>query len=313
MRLTWSPDGRCLLVCDRGALRIIGLDGAVIKEIDPRTIVLGTAPREGEPGRRALATFLDARWLRDGRIAALDCFGLPIQFTMHGAPYGEPTSPANPWLVDCGAIGEGDHVAVIRDNVRVSGRDQKQRWELLRTSGIGKRVQIRHVELSHDGTKLALGTTQDGLERDRDDVVESPRFAWWVLDITKRHGEANATVLGHGLGQTTSFAFDRGDRLLIAARTWAGAVRLDGARSKVSGAPARCIALDDRGVRAVYGDDTSELRIEYLSPNRKGAIEVLDDQRIDVGLVPVALALAAEGTQIACLDADGHVEIAPVP
>ncbi len=287
----------------------------MLKELEPRTVVLGSAPREGEPGRRALATFLDGRWLRDGRIAALDNFGLPIKFTMNGEPYGEPKLPPNPWRMDAGVISEGtgDYVSLSDHRVTVYGSDQHYRWDLTQ-AGIGTPTTHR-VELSHDGNKLALGVTQHGIDPEDE---HQPRFGWWVLDVTKRPnhlGSWNATILAHGLGEATGFAFDRGERMLIATSKGAGVVRLDGEQVAVTGDVASCVALDDRGVRAVFGFAHCELRIDYLSPKRKGLalVEVVDSQRIDAGVVPVALALDPEGTRIACVAADGRVEIVPVP
>ena len=150
-----------------------------------------------------------------------------------------------------------------------------------------------------------------------------------ALDLRTR--SRVAPILGRGWGEASVLVFDRlARRLLIGSSTETKVVRLgsdfaphhfvnrsaDQLAALVHHEPPRCAALDDRGLRAVYGfASRSELRVDYLSPKRTGAldVEVLDQQQIAASFAPVALALDTEGTRIACLADDGRVEIVPVP
>jgi hypothetical protein len=172
---------------------------------------------------------------------------------------------------------------------------------------------VRLAELSHDGRKLVVAgewTVQRGVPFKR---------GWIALDVSiapKPTGPWQAAMLARGDGEVTALAFDQTNRLVVATTASAGVVRLDGeAVELATGDGPRCAALDNRGMRAVYGFHHSRIRIDYLDKKRQGPplVEVVDQQTIDAGLAPIALALDLDGSRIACLGEDGRVEIVPVP
>jgi hypothetical protein len=75
------------------------------------------------------------------------------------------------------------------------------------------------------------------------------------------------------------------------------------------------VALDRRGIVAAYVYPPNRLRVDYLAQGVKGPanVEIVDTLWIQSDLAPVAIALDADARRIACLGADGAVEIVPVP
>lgn len=305
-----------MLVCHDGDLRIVE-GNRIIRTLTARTVTLGAAPRKGVARSDVAATFLDGRWLRDGRIAALDIFGTPLQFTMHGEPYGDPEMPPNPWHVELAVMSEGGVVYGELESERftIHGLHERRRWELhqhTRWHGLGNAI-VLIAELAHDGRRLAIGYEW------RVRQGEPWKRGWIALDVSiapKPSGRWQAAMLARGDGDVTALAFDQTNRLLVATNSGAGVVRLDGEAVELeAGDGPRCAAFDARGMRAVYGYRHPTLRIDYLDRKRSGPprVDVAEQHRIDAGFAPIALALDLEGTRIACLAEDGRVEIVPVP
>ncbi len=340
-RIAWSPDGNRVLVCDQRSLRIAKLDGPTIRELEPRTIELGEAPRDGvAPHSELTATFSDARWLRDGRIVAVDICGLAVQFTMQGAPYADPKLPPNPWRVDFAVLAEGGDAAVTYDGhaliVYGTTVDHIHRWRLNTEREFRLPFDRLTAAMSYGGDLIVITYWTQAIS-----AQQPSGFGWCLLDISsetiKRSRWRKASLLDrdwlHGGTSAPRFAFDRRDRrMAIASQTrfGSGAIRIGGPledfghprltaevepRSQEH-AGARLVALDDHGLRSAYAFTTDrELRIDYLAPHATGprSIAILDSQRIDPGFEVVAFAFDEAGHRLACLGADGAIEIVPVP
>lgn len=331
-RIEWSPDGARVLVCRRGALEIRTPGGALVRELPPRTVQLGAAPHGGVAFSMVPAEYLDARWLPDGRIIAVDIFGMPVGFTMQGARYGEPVAPANPWRVPHAQLAAGGGAYVMLDRhqpaVHATSPAHPRLWFLLyerRWYGLPHGAAILAAALSPDASLLALAYGTD-LEH-----------GWIVVDLTPQKdpdrlsGTWRAPVLDRasfGVGRETLpasvFGFERTRRRLavVAPGPGPGTLRLGapGPTPSAHTSGATTVALDERGIRAAYayppGIGEATLRVDYLSPATKGprVIEILDTQWIEPGIGDLAaLAFDPPGHHIACLGADGRVEVVPVP
>ncbi len=333
-RIEWGPDGAHVLVCRQGAIRILRPGGAVVRELAPRQVRLGSAPcGDDAPGSIVPAGYLDARWLSDGRIVAVDVFGLPVQFTMQGVQYGEPVAPANPWRRSHAVIAANGTAFVMLEGgqlaVHSTAPNHPQLWALLqerRCYGLTRHTAVTSAALAADGHLLAIGYQ-----------AESWR-GWLIVDLTlqarpeRLGGTWRAPVVDREAFELEpapaplAFAFERTRRRLAVATPdpapGSGVIRIEApgpaAREHLGGAS--CVALEERGIRAAYaypaGLGEARLRIDYLAPAAKGprAVEILDTQWIEPGLGELcALAFEPAGHRIACLGADGGVEIAPVP
>jgi hypothetical protein len=334
-RIEWGPDGARVLVCRQGALRIQRLDGALVSELAPRRVCLGTAPGQGEPGSMVDAGYLEACWLSDGRIVAIDVFGMPVQFSMHGVPYGEPVPPPNPWRHHYAHVAANGKTYLQIDDWRPAicstAPDHPRLWALGAHGNpceVPSQASIWSAALAADGRRLAMGyqgATQSG---------------WVVIELSppehpERSGIWRAEVIDRGViflddgpeRRPLAFAFDRSGRrlaLLLPDRhaPGIGVLRLGTpgpeARELLGGAT--CVALDERGVRAVYaypeGAGEARLRVDYLAPATKGPRVVERHDTVwlepDVGEL-CALAFEPGGHRIACLGEDGRVAVVPVP
>jgi len=309
-RIEWAPDGARVLVCRQGAIRIQRLDGAIVSELAPRRVRLGTAPRRGEPGSMVDAGYLDARWLSDGRIVAVDELGMPVQFTMHGVQYGDPVPSPNPChqlYADVAVSGKA-YVTIDewRPVVCSTAPDHPRLWSYWSQSnrcGLPSQASIRSAALAADGRRLALG--YQGAEESGWVVIElSPpeqpeRSGTWREEVIDR----GAIALEDGPEwRPLAFAFDRAGRrlaILLPERqvSGIGVIRLGApgaeprepremremretrepremreTRAMLGGATS--VALDERGVRAAYaypaGASEARLRVDYLAPATKG-------------------------------------------
>jgi hypothetical protein len=326
-RIEWSPDCTRVLACQRGELGIHTLDGS-------RTAL----------GDRAI---LDARWGSDDAIIAVDARGWPEHYDRRGIPSGRFREASNRsiGLYDSAAIAAGGsaYVALSQHHVFVgSTADREQLWWLDPNEHAVHYSQNRIAgALSTDASVLALGfeiRDYSELLRRPDAPTRCQRGLLVLALAATRHGPSRwvrATELDRrysdivGDGGPLRFAFDKGRysrrRLAIAppaGEAGAGVIRVDKREAYVPGRPggATAVALDDRGILAAWAYRTGvaerRLQIDYLAPEPKGApvVEIQDTLWIDPDLDDlVAIAFDSSGRRIACLGADGNVEIVPVP
>jgi len=313
-RVEWAPDGTRLLVCIGGTIAIHAEGGALQRVAAP-------------------AGFLDARWRSDGTIVGLDSYGVLRSFTMHGALYtAEPPPPPRDaqTTFSAGALSGDGATCVVIDDINVHVRSGQRRWRFSEHDyGINSEPGRYSAALSADGKLLALGyQTRAATARWS---IQSGR-GWLVLDMvpprrpaSSYYYEPPAQVVDRGWYEVAvsdgalRFAFDgKARRLAIAAperELGFGVVRVgvgEAKRAHAGGAVA--VAVDERGILAGYAV-AGRVRVDYLAPQLKGpaVVELLDTLWIDPDRAPVALALDRAGRRIACLAADGAVEIVPVP
>jgi hypothetical protein len=337
-RIEWGPDGAHVLVCQGGAIRIRRPGGAVVRELAQRQVRLGTAPRgDDAPGALVPAGYLDARWLGDGRIIAIDVFGVPVQFTMQGALYGEPVLSPNPWRCDHAVLAAGGSAFAMLERGEVEVCSTAPRaprlWALhheRRVYGLTRHMDITSVALAADGRLLAMGyqtaTSRGWLVFDLTPQERPERLMdTWRAPIASREEIELEPALAP-VPAPLAFAFDRTRRRLAVVMPerapGIGVIRLGapGPALRKHQGGARCVALDAHGVRAAYaypaGTGEARLRVDYLAPAAKGprTVELLETLWIDPGVGELhALAFDPEGHRIACLGEDGALEIAPVP
>jgi hypothetical protein len=175
-----------VLICDRGVLRIATLDGTTVRELAPREIRLGSAPRDQvEPTSLARATFVDGRWLRDGRIMAIDLFGLPVQFTMQGAPYSDPVPPPNPWRIDHASLADHGDAYVLFDGhallVHATDPTSTYRWRLINEK------EWYRLPLGPKSTAVMAGNSVAITYWTMAVSAAQPSgYGWCVLDVTTK-------------------------------------------------------------------------------------------------------------------------------
>lgn len=316
-RIDWSFDGRRLLACQRGAIRVLDDLGAPLRELEA-------------------GVYLDARWLAGGGVVAMHGDGVPRHFTMHGEPYARVEAGSQRSYYEEVAISaRGTECAVLmRGDVHVyeMGGEQRTLWHSGRAWELAPSGRIDGAALSADGELIALS-----FRPRRSEVRGAEAGAtrgWVVLDMERlRSGDRpwspppesvvdrSRYAVAREAGPLR-FAFDRaGRRLAIAAPEAAedgGVIRLrrGGEYPRRGGGGARCVALDDRGRLAAYGFEDGRVRVAYLDPQGKGgaAVDVLDQMWLEAGAAAVeAVAFDRESQRIACLGADGAVRVLPVP
>lgn len=303
-RVEWAPDGARLLTCARGELVLHALHGA----------------------RRRIGdafVWYDARWRSDGTIAALDEHGILRSSTMHGEPYADamPSNLRPSFTAGAIAPGGGAFVLLGPGTMRVVVGPRAVHVG----EGIGGKRG--HAILSADGTRLAVGYATE--PRGQAD----PGRGWAVLDLRPQRRPASSyyyepppPIVDRAWYAVPlrdlpmRLAFDaKARRLAIATpepEPTYGVIRVGGeAPQRTHDGGAVAVALDGRGVVAAYAYPPNRLRVDYLPPQVKGPanVEIVDTLWIESDLAPVALALDAEARRIACLGADGAVEIVPVP
>lgn len=321
-RIQWAASGDRLLTCLAGVPRMHGVDGALERELG--------------------ADYLDARWLDGGGVIAVDRYGHAERFTMHGAPYGREPHDST-WRYARAAIdARGLRVALVSDHddvvVATTERERRIAWRFDRWDfGLQPESGRTTVCLSEDGAMLALGYETRAWESGADRVASGRGFLVIALDTApdpeRSHRErARASVVDRYWYECvrddafTRFAFDAGPRKRLAIATperepGFGTIRLDAGelypRAHLGGA--RAVALDGRGLLAAFAYPTGvgerRLRVDYLAPRAKGPVivELADTLWLDPDCEPVALAFDPDGRRIACLAADGGVEVVPVP
>jgi hypothetical protein len=262
--IAWSPDGRRLLALHAGSLEIRALDGARVRAISPSVA--------------ANATFADARWLEDGRIATVDSFGIPGMFSLRGEPYGDIPGPGRYAFAPTFLALAGGGGAFVRFDHRIgvytTSVERATIWELYdEKNRYAIRARPTRAALSHDARLIAFCLGDD----------------WIVLDITpdpeaRYPGTRPATAIGRVT--TPHLAFARSGKYVALAHD---------------------AILDGAGIRAasIAGDALDRLRVDYLDSGEAIVLE------------PGAGALAAlafgPGDRIACLTAENRIEIMPIP
>ncbi len=340
-RISWSPDGTRLLACQNGAVRVISPDdGTTIRELTHVRIVAD----DDRPDTPVVNALLDARWLVDGRVLAIDDSGRSHRYTLQFEHHGpDPLRYATYDSVVLAVRGNAFSGIVSRRNevhVRSTSTAGETVWIFAQRRG-SPRPPIHDglcAALSDDATILVVGYATRGSAR-------GPAGRGWVAyDLTELHRSAEPSYLrpepplidrdwypvetGAGVLQ---LAFARlGRRFAMAGPEAAGeygAIRLrsgttfaDPVRGESRTIPggACAIAIDDRGVLVARaypaGAAEHRLRIDYLATHAKGAVvDVVDTLWLDPDCTAiVALAFDADSRRVACLDASGRVEVLPV-
>ena len=300
-KLEWSRDGRGIVSCIAGMVRLHDATGGVVREL-------------------AGARVLDVRWREDGRILALDNRG-----TLTWRAAGVLVDQHNITFLDrrphtASIAGDGRRFVAVSDReVFVASIGGERVWTLdAQQHDIAIDFQTSAI-LAGDGARVAIGYGR----RERGRWSRDDGRGWVVIELATQEALDRAwTTVARAPGYL-QLAFDRhGKRLLHAAPEageQVGVIRLGRGEPFLPTclAGSRAAALDDNGVIAAYGyAGGAPLRVDYLSPERRGPaqIEVLDTLRLDPGLPDLlALAFSADSHGLACLAADGSIEVVPVP
>ena len=270
-RVEWSPDGQRYLILRAGELEIRKLDGEHVRTLAARPVTMPNGTVEA-------ATYLDARWLADGRIAAVDRFGIPMMFSMRGEAYGTPNDQRYVWDRSAARIAAAGTAYVLFDrDITVHStaptNESLWRWHYAKR-WYDVSEPISGTEIAPDGLRLALAHAA----------------GWLVLDLSpptspshleRVSGTWRAIILGRG--DTGHVAFAKSGRWVVTAT------------------PA---IVDAHGVRTATIED-DRVRVDYLDASGSLVIEP------GIGAL-VAIAFGP-GDRIACLAHDGAVEIVPIP
>jgi len=304
-RIEWSYDGAQLLTCAGGTLRRHGLDGSP-------TIVDGPH-------------LLDARWRGDGSIVAVDEMNVTKRY--RGTEVID--MPREYQLVLTSArIADSDHYLGMNDGQTfVATFDGNQRWKLdAYKHNVGSMEDRTSAAISTDGKLVAIGY----------ETRAYANYSWsrkegrgWLVIHTKKN-----QVIDRSWGATkrapsaTHLAFDAAGRRLALATPepgpCTGVIRVgrDEKYPRDHAGGARAVAIDDRGILAAYAYPRSieaaprRLRVDYLEPGAKGGSQIglVDTLWIEPDLEDiVALAFDRASRRIACLDANGRIDVVPVP
>lgn len=261
---------------------------------------------------------LDARWLDDGRILALDNRGTQT-WNRGGVLVDQrnisPRVGARPQTSAACLAGDGSRfVALTEREIFVAAIDGERVWRF-NPSHVGRQDAVAtRANLGNTGKLVAIGYDTGRIGR------VNPR-SWVVIDVDSQQIVDRIDLARTDDGAPTMFEFDRADKR---GAHPGGVVRLgrgDNDRLLRSNG-ARAIALDDRGVIAVYGFSVApsgapgRLRIDYLAPDAKGPpeIDVVDTLWLDPDVATIAaIAFSADSHGLACLGGDGSVDVVPVP
>ena len=303
-RVEWAPDGARLLSCARGELALHAPDG--------------TRRRIGDA-----FVWYDARWRSDGTIAALDDHSIVRSYTLHGEPYvDEVPSNLRP-SHGAGALSPGGVglVMVGQNGLAVTVGPRTV------TAGGDLNGKLGDAVLSVDGARVAVGYATEAWGQG------DPGRGWAVFDLRPQRRPASSyyrepppPIIDRNWyavplrDAPMRLAFDaKARRLAIATpepEAMYGVIRLGvEAPQRTHDGGAVAVALDGRGIVAAYVYPPNRLRVDYLAQGVKGPanVEIVDTLWIESDLAPVAIALDADARRIACLGADGAVEIVPVP
>jgi hypothetical protein len=305
-RIEWAPDDSALVSCIGGAVRIH----------DPR------APTRA---REVAERVLDARYLDDGRILAIDDRGWQ-RWTATGELVGQRHA-SDPRRASTAALAAGGtrYVATRQQGGRaasveifIKSVDGERLWTLNAAAHdllISDRV---NAQLSGDGAVVAIGY--------RMQHAPPRRLEFVVIDVE------NDVVLDRGSARMAEPSADlsidldaTGDRLALSGsdeslgviRTGRGDSYL---RHDASGTLA--LALDRSGNLAAFAFATipegarGRVRVDYLSHDADGppTVTVIDTLTIEPALPDViAVAFSRDSRDLACLASDGTIEVVPVP
>ena len=295
------------MTCSKGAAHLHDLRGGRVREIAAQRV-------------------LDARWLPDGRILAIDDRGTMI-WHADGVLVAQRHMPAfRPPHTIAIAAGGTKFVAVGRgartapEEVYVTAVEGEREWTLNPHGHDAFAMDRVSVAISGDSAIVAIGYQTDRAARRRDFVVIDLATDELLDRGFARHAEPSSAR------GTMLLAFDAtGDRLIASGHTESlGVIRVgrgDGyQRHDASGAVA--VALDDSGNLAAFGFAATpdgargRLRVDYLSHAPDGAptVEVIDTLSLDPALPDlVALAFSRDSRSLACLASNGAIEVVPVP
>lgn len=307
-RIDWAPDDSTLVSCLGGAVRIH----------DPRIPL-----RAREVAERVL----DARYLDDGRILAIDDRGWQ-RWTATGELVGQRHASDPRRATSAALAAGGTRYIATRPGPRrgveifIKSIDGERLWTLNAAAHDLIVYDRVNAQLSGDGAVVAIGY------RTHDGSFHAPprRLEFIVIDVE------NDAVLDRGSARmaepTSELSIDldaTGDRLALSGsgeslgviRTGRGVSYL---RHDASGALA--LALDRGGNLAAFAFATipegarGRVRVDYLSHDADGppTVAVLDTLTIEPALRDVvALAFSRDSRDLACLASDGTIEVVPVP
>ena len=263
---------------------------------------------------------LDARWRADGALAWIDDKGLR-RFDRDGAveSIGEPLrtlSMARIAIADVALVSgpAGTAVETLEGNTR---------WKLdWWKHGFGAIEQRTSMTISGDGRFIAVGYENEAYADYNYTRAQGRGFL--VIDTVKDSIIDRQWWPSSRTSHPMPIAFDaKGKRIALAQpeeQPAIGAIRIGRGEKYAREHPggARAVALDDRGILAAYAYAKRErrLRVDYLETTAKGPsdIAILESLWIEpaVGDI-VALAFDRQSRRIACLDANGRVDVVPVP
>jgi hypothetical protein len=306
-RICWTPE--VALACQRATARVHASNGGLSRELAHGALDAMLLPDE-----TAVVISADSvTWLKlDG-----------TRRTRQPLELSEPrTAAAMPVPLTLASIAaEAGHFIGLTDRTAaVWTTAGRLIWQLsYHRFNLGD-VELTSAAISARGKYAAIGYEARPYHN------RDPGRGWIVVEVaTNRLANQSWTSVVRSAGELV-FAFDASERRLIHAMPEAldsiGAIRIDRDdqyRRTVPGG-ARAVALSDTGLVAAYAYPTvpegarGRLRVDYLARHTRGPtmIDVLDTLSIEPDVAEI-VALAIVGHDIACLGADGTVEVVPVP
>jgi hypothetical protein len=305
-RIEWAPDDSTLVSCIGGAVRIHD-------------------PRVPSRAREVAERVLDARYLDDGRILAIDDRGWQ-RWTATGELVGQRHA-SDPRRATSAALAAGGtrYVAMrqlggrtARVEIFIKSVDGERLWTLNAAAHDLHVYERASAQLSGDGAVVAIGYRMQSAPPRRHEFV--------VIDV------ANDIVLDRGSARmaeaTSELSIDldaTGDRFALAGSSESlGVIRTGRGdsylRHDASGAVA--VALDRGGNLAAFAfafvpdGARGRVRVDYLSHDADGppTVAVIDTLTIEPALHNViAVAFSRDSRDLACLASDGTIEVVPVP
>ncbi|HEU0037311.1 MAG TPA: hypothetical protein VFQ53_42160 [Kofleriaceae bacterium] len=309
-RIEWSWTNDRLLTCHAGRLRMFDAEGTAVRDVGA--------------GR-----YLDARWLDGGGLLAMTSLGLAERFTMHGESYGEPL-PVGPLRFTHASLdARAERALLIATHgalsVTLTSVERRTVWQFREYRyNVQSEIGRTTAALSEDGARVAIGTETRAWESGRERIASGRGVLVIAID-----DDETVDRFWYECARDEAplrFAFDAGPRrrLAIAAperEDGFGTLRLGAGEvyPRTHRGGARAVALDGRGLLAAFAYPTGvgerRLRVDYLVPKTKGpvVVEITDTLWLDPDCEPIALAFDRDSRRIACLAADGGVEVVPVP